>query len=229
MDSKSITREQLCGMFDHTCLKPFADENMLKQLCGEAMEMKCAMVAVNSSAVSLCKKVLAGSGVHVGAAVSFPLGQTTLEVKLFETEKAISDGADEIDYVVNIGKIKDGNWEYIKKEMEVIVSCCRQRRIISKVIFENCYLTREEIGRLSEMAAEVCPDFIKTSTGFGTGGAKPEDILLMKSIVGDRIKVKAAGGIRNWADCRAMIDAGAERIGTSSTKAILRGFDEARR
>ena len=228
MDSRSITREQLCAMFDHTCLKPYADEDMLEQLCNEAEDMQCAMVAVNSSAVSFCRKTLGESRVHVGAAISFPLGQTPLEVKLFETRKAVEDGADEIDYVVNIGKIKDGDWDYIRKEMKAIVSFCRQRQVISKVIFENCYLTKEEIRRLSETAAEVCPDFIKTSTGFGAGGAEAEDVRLMKSAAGGRIRGKAAGGIRDWHTCAAMIDAGAERIGTSSSREILRGFDEER-
>ena len=133
-----------------------------------------------------------------------------------ETLQAISDGADEIDYVLNIGKLKEGNTEYIRKEMQAITSVCRERGIICKVIFENCYLTKEEIRLAAEIAKEVRPDFIKTSTGFGTSGATYEDVKLMKDTVGDLVKVKAAGGIRSLEDALKMIEAGAERIGTSS-------------
>ena len=133
-------------------------------------------------------------------------------------------GADEIDYVVNIGKVKQGDFAYIQKEMESIVSLCKEKDVISKVIFENCYLEKEEIKRLAEIAKVVKPDFIKTSTGFGTGGALIEDVLLMKSIVGDSVKVKAAGGIRDWETCQKFIEAGAQRIGTSCSMDILKGF-----
>lgn len=225
MNSKTITREQLCRMFDHTCLKPFADQKMLAELCRQAEEGKFAMVAINSSPVSFCSELLKGTGVHVGAAISFPLGQTTIETKVFETRKAIEDGADEIDYVINIGELKNGNYSYIKKEMECIVQACREGNVLCKVIFENCYLTQEEIRKTAEIAKEVGPDFIKTSTGFGTSGADVSDVHLMKKTVGDAVKVKAAGGIRSWEVCRQMIDAGAERIGTSNSLEILKEFD----
>ena len=225
MNSKTITREQLCGMFDHTCLKPFVDHQMLEELCRQAKDGRFAMVAINSAPVSFCSKLLKGTGVHVGAAISFPLGQTTIETKVFETQKAIEDGADEIDYVINIGELKNGNYSYIKKEMESIVKVCRDGNVLCKVIFENCYLTREEIKKTAEIAKEAGPDFIKTSTGFGTSGADASDVRLMKETVGDHVKVKAAGGIRSWEVCRQMIDAGAERIGTSSSLEILKEFD----
>lgn len=212
-------------MFDHTCLKPFADHEMLEKLCREAKDGNFAMVAVNSAPVSFCKQLLAGTQVHVGAAVSFPLGQMTIETKVFETENAIACGADEIDYVVNIGEVKNGNFSYIRKEMEDIVAVCRKSGVLCKVIFENCYLTKEEIKKLAQIAGEVRPDFIKTSTGFGTSGALAEDVRLMKETAGDAVKVKAAGGIRSWETCRQMIDAGAERIGTSSSLKILEEFD----
>ncbi len=182
------------------------------------------MVAVNSAPVALCKEYLKGSQVHVGAAISFPLGQTTIESKVFETKNAIANGADEIDYVINLVELKNKNYGYIKEEMERIVSVCREAGVISKVIFENCYLTKEEIRKVAQIAKEVKPDFIKTSTGFGTGGATVEDVKLMKSVVGDAVKVKAAGGIRDWKTCKAMIEAGAERIGTSSSLKILEEF-----
>lgn len=215
MNSKNITREQLAGMIDHTLLRADAQAADFEILCTEAGENQFAMVAINSVPVKMCKQLLAGSGVHVGAAIAFPLGQTTIETKAFETEKAIADGADEIDYVINIGELKMGNDDYIHREMETIVAICRQHQVISKVIFENCYLTKEEIVRAAIIAKAVKPDFIKTSTGFGTSGATAEDVRLMKETVGADVKVKAAGGIHSWTDCKAMIEAGAERIGTS--------------
>ncbi len=225
MNSKTITRAGLCRMFDHTCLKPFADHEMLTKLCREAREGNFAMVAINSAPVAFCKKLLKGTDVHVGAAISFPLGQTTIETKVYETENAIQNGADEIDYVLNLGEVKNGNFAYIREEMERITAVCREYGVLCKVIFENCYLNREEIRHLAEIAAEVKPDFIKTSTGFGSSGADPEDVRLMKETVGTLVKVKAAGGIRSWETCRQMIDAGADRIGTSSSLAILEEFD----
>ena len=195
-------------------------------LCREAAENHFAMVAINSSPVALCKRLLEGSGVHVGAAISFPLGQTTVETKVFETENAIQNGADEIDYVLNVGELKQGNLDYIRREMESIVAVCHKNRVICKVIFENCYLTRDEIRSAAQIAREVGPDFIKTSTGFGTGGATVEDVRLMKETVGDKVRVKAAGGIRDLDTCLAMIEAGAERIGTSSSLKILEEYNQ---
>ena len=163
-----MTEKELAKMFDHTFLKAYATDNDFIRLCQEAKDMGVAMVAINSEPVRLCKELLKGTDIHVGAAISFPLGQTSLDVKLYETKKAIDDGADEIDYVVNIGKVKQGDFAYIQKEMESIVSLCKEKDVISKVIFENCYLEKEEIKRLAEIAKVVKPDFIKTSTGFGT-------------------------------------------------------------
>lgn len=225
MNSSTITREQLCRMFDHTNLKPYADATMFRQLCQEAADHHFAMVAVNSAPVSLCRNYLLNTDVHVGAAVSFPLGQTSIPVKAFETEDAIRNGADEIDYVINISEMKNGHYAYIRQEMEAIVQICRQQGVLVKVIFENCYLTAEEIRIAAEIAGEIKPDYIKTSTGFGSGGADGKDILLMRECAGPEVKVKAAGGIRSWNDCKVMIDAGAERIGTSSSLKILDEFD----
>lgn len=223
---KTIQRERLANMFDHTLLKAYASKEDFEKLCQEAHDNHFAMVAINSSPVKLCKEILKDSPVHVGAAISFPLGQTSIETKVFETQKAIEDGADEIDYVINIGELKNGNLEYIEKEMKEIVSVCKENHVLSKVIFENCYLTKEEIKEVALIAKRVEPDFIKTSTGFGTSGATVEDVLLMKEIVGDKVQVKAAGGIRDYPTAKAMIEAGASRIGTSSSLLILKGFDE---
>lgn len=216
--------QDLCRMFDHTLLKPFADDKDLKKLCEEAVENHFAMVAINSAPVKLCKNYLKNTNVHVGAAISFPLGQTTIAVKAFETETAIKEGADEIDYVINIREVKNGNYKYIEDEMKTIVDICKKHNVISKVIFENCYLEKEEIKQVASIAKKIQPNFIKTSTGFGTSGATVEDVKLVKSIVGNDVKVKAAGGIRDWKTCKAMIEAGAERIGTSSSFKIIKEF-----
>ena len=221
-----ISAKELAGMFDHTNLKAFATDRDFEILCAEAAENHFAMVAINSAPVALCKKLLAGSGVHVGAAISFPLGQTTIETKVFETENAMENGADEIDYVLNVGQLKQGNLAYIQDEMERMVAVCRKHGVLSKVIFENCYLTKEEIKAAALIAKEVEPDFIKTSTGFGTGGATVEDVRLMKETVGEKVKVKAAGGIRDLDACLAMIEAGAQRIGTSSSLKILEEYSQ---
>lgn len=220
----TLTEKSLAKYFDHTFLKAYATRADFEKLCKEARELGTAMVAINSAQVCVCKELLKGCDVHVGAAISFPLRQTVLEIKVEETKKAIQDGADEIDYVINIGEAKMGHWDYIEEEMRQITEICRAHKVISKVIFENCYLEKEEIKKLAEIAKKVKPDYIKTSTGFGTGGATLEDVRLMKETVGDDVKVKAAGGVRDWETCKAMIEAGAERIGTSSSIAILEGF-----
>ena len=211
-------------MFDHTFLKAYATRADFERLCKEAREYGFGMVAINSYPVKLCKQLLEGSDVHVGAAIGFPLGQMTIEAKCMETELAIKDGADEIDYVLNIGKVKEHDYDYIKEEMTRMVQIARKHDIIVKVIFENCYLEKGEIVEVAKIAKEVKPDFIKTSTGFGTSGATIEDVKLMKQTVGDAVKVKAAGGIRDYATCKAMIEAGAERIGTSASIKILEEY-----
>lgn len=223
----NLTRSQLAGMMDHTFLKAYASKEDIKKLCQECREAGCAMAAINSTQTALVHELLKGSGVHTGAAISFPLGQTTLPVKLQETADAIQNGAEEIDYVVNLTNVKNGSWNAVEEEMRAITEFCHKHGVLCKVIFENCYLTKDEIRKLAQTAREVRPDFIKTSTGFGTGGATVEDVRLMKETVGDAVKVKAAGGIRDLQTALAMIEAGAERIGTSSTLKILEEFDHA--
>lgn len=220
----TMTPAELAAYFDHTLLKAFAGKEDFEKLCRDSMKYGFKMVAINSYPVKLCKELLKGSPVHVGAAISFPLGQTTIAVKAYETETAINEGADEIDYVINISKLKDGDREYIRREMQTIVDICRKAGVTSKVIFETCYLTPEEIVAVAEIAREVKPDFIKTSTGFGTGGATVEHIKLMKRTVGEGVKVKASGGVRDLDTCLAMIEAGAERIGSSSSVEIVEAY-----
>ena len=212
---------QLSQLIDHTNLKPDATKAMMEKLCQEAKNYHFKMVAINQVQSQLCAQLLKGTGVDIGAAISFPLGQTTIASKCFETQNAIENGATEIDYVINISELKAGNLQYIEDEMTQIVKICRQHNVVSKVIFENCYLTDEEKIALCKIAVKVKPDFIKTSTGFGTSGATVEDVKLMKNQVGDAVKVKAAGGIRSADSFKKMIAAGAQRIGTSSGIAII--------
>ena len=212
---------QLSQLIDHTNLKPDATTAMMEKLCQEAKNYHFKMVAINQVQSQLCAQLLKGTGVDIGAAIAFPLGQTTIASKCFETQNAIENGATEIDYVINISELKAGNLQYIEDEMTQIVKICRQHNVVSKVIFENCYLTDEEKIALCKIAVKVKPDFIKTSTGFGTSGATVEDVKLMKNQVGDAVKVKAAGGIRSADTFKKMIAAGAQRIGTSSGIAII--------
>lgn len=215
------TLSDLALMVDHTNLHADATEDDLRRLCDEARSYGFRMVAVNSVQSRLCAELLAGSDVHVGAAISFPLGQTSVAAKVFETRDAIQSGANEIDYVVNLTEVKAGNWSYVADEMARIVEVCRDAGAPSKVIFENCLLTQDEKIRLCEVASEVLPTFVKTSTGFSTGGATVEDVRLMREHADARVKVKAAGGIRTADDFLAMVAAGAERIGCSASVSIM--------
>lgn len=212
---------QLSQFIDHTHLKPDATHATMEKLCQEASHYHFKMVAINQVQSKLCAKFLTGTGVDIGAAIAFPLGQVTIEVKCFETQNAIENGATEIDYVINITELKAGNLAYIEDEMQKIVAICRQHNVVSKVIFENCYLTNDEKIALCQIASRVKPNFIKTSTGFGTSGATLDDIKLMRKYADASVKVKAAGGIRDAKTFKQMIAAGAERIGTSAGVAII--------
>lgn len=223
-DINKLTEKDLCFMFDHTNLKAYASSADIRKLCEEAVQNGFRMVAINPVHTAMCREILNGTNVHVGPCISFPLGQTTIEDKCSATLLAISQGADEIDYVTNITAVKDGRWDYVEREMRSIADICRAAGVLSKVIFENCYLEKAEIEKLAKIALKARPDFIKTSTGFGTGGATVEDVALMKQTVGDEVEVKAAGGIRDWKTCKAMIEAGATRIGCSAGLQILEGF-----
>ncbi len=219
--TEMYTPDTLARLIDNTLLHAYTTRTALEDLCRESRAYNFKMVAVNPSGVSCCREFLAGSAVSTGAGIGFPLGQNTLRTKLFETSDALESGAQEIDYMIHIGRLKMGDTAYLEQEMQGIVDLCRQAGAISKVIFENCYLSREEILLMCDIARSVGPDFVKTSTGFGTGGATVEDVRLMKQSVGSHIKVKAAGGIRTLDDALAMINAGAERLGTSRGAAII--------
>ena len=216
-----LTTGVVAGMIDHTNLKAFATEADFRKLCDEAKAYGFKSVAINTYPVSMCRKMLEGSDVLTGAAVGFPLGQMTIASKVAEAKNAIADGCQEFDYVLNVGKVKEHDYAYIEEEMTQMVRAAREAGICVKVIFETCYLTEEEIIETAKIAARVKPDFIKTSTGFGTAGAKTEHVRLMKQYAGEDVQVKAAGGIRSWAEAKAMIEAGATRLGTSSGVKII--------
>lgn len=165
--------------------------------------------------------MLEGSPVLTGAAIAFPLGQMTIESKAAEARNAVADGCQEFDYVLNVGKLREHDDAYLEAEMQTMVKIAREAGICCKVIFETCYLTEEEIIEAAKIASRVRPDFVKTSTGFGTAGAKPEHVALMKRYAGPEVQVKAAGGIRTWEEAKAMLEAGATRLGTSSGVRIL--------
>lgn len=199
---------------DHTILKADAKNEDVVRYCKEAREYDFMSVCVNSCHVKTVKKELEGSDVKVCCVVGFPLGAMATEVKAFETKYCVENGADEVDMVINIGALKDKNYDYVKSDIEEVVKAANGK--VVKVIIETCLLDEEEKKKACELAKEAKAHFVKTSTGFSTGGATEEDVRLMKSVVGDELKVKASGGVRTKEDAMKMIDAGADRIGASS-------------
>jgi deoxyribose-phosphate aldolase len=206
---------------DHTILKPEAKKSDVRKICEEALEYKFKAVCVNPLYVKFASEILKNSEVLVATVVGFPLGTNVTKVKELETQLAIEDGADEIDMVVNIPALKDKDYDLVKKDIEAVVKASKDK--IVKVIIETCLLTKDEIARVSELIVEAGADFVKTSTGFSTGGAELEDIRLIKSIVKDKAKIKASGGIRTKEKALKMIEAGADRIGASSSIKIVEG------
>ncbi len=217
----SYSLDNLARLIDHTNLHADASEADMRKLCDEAKRYHFKMVAINQVQSSFCAQELKGTDIHTGAAIAFPLGQTSIAAKVFETRDAINNGANEIDYVVNLTQTKAHNWNYIADEMRQIVSVCHEFDVPCKVIFENCYLTDEEKIELCHIASEVKPDFIKTSTGFGSGGATLKDVCLMRDNVSSDIQVKAAGGIRTADFFLDLVRAGATRIGCSAGIPII--------
>lgn len=211
----------LAKYIDHTALKPDTTLEQIDALLEEAKEHGFKSVCVNPTHVAHAKEVLEGSDVLVCTVIGFPLGATTSEVKAFETEDAIKKGANEVDMVINIGALKDGRDEDVKKDIESVVSAANG--VTTKVIIETSLLTEAEKVRACELAVAAGADFVKTSTGFSTGGATAEDIKLMRETVGPDLGVKASGGIRSYEDVKTMIDNGATRIGASAGVKILKG------
>lgn len=200
---------------DHTLLKADAVEKDIKKLCKEAKEYGFFSVCINPCFVKCAKKQLKNSEVKVCTVIGFPLGANTTKVKIYEAKKAIADGADELDIVLNIGKFKEKKYNYIIKELSKIVKLCN-KKVITKVIIETCYLSKDEILKALEVICAAGVDFVKTSTGFGTCGAKLDDVKMMKEACKDKLKIKASGGIKTLEQVEQFILAGAERIGTSS-------------
>ena len=199
---------------DHTILKATASSSDVQKLCEEAIEHEFYSVCVNGCYVADAKQLLQGTDVKVAAVVGFPLGAMTTAAKVFEAKEAVENGASEIDMVINVAKLKDGEFEYVENEILQIKEAIGDN--VLKVIIETCYLTDEEKVKACELSLAAKADFVKTSTGFGTDGATYEDVKLMKSVVGDNAKVKASGGVRDKETAQKYIDLGAERLGTSS-------------
>ena len=211
-------------LIDHTLLKAFATSDDVKKICEEAIKYDFASVCVNPCHVSLVSELLKDSDVRVCTVIGFPLGANTIEIKQAETMDAVSNGAEEIDMVINIGKAKEHDFNYIKEEIEDVVSAANGNLV--KVILETCYLSSEEIIEVCKMASIAGAQFVKTSTGFGTGGAKVEDVELMRKNILDTMSVKASGGVRTLDDLNKMVEAGASRIGASSGAAIIAEYNK---
>lgn len=216
---KEFTKKELAKYMDHTLLKPEATDEAVKKICQEAKEFGTFSVCINPCFVELAKEELAGSDVKVCTVIGFPLGANTTETKAYETAEAVTNGADEIDMVINVGKLKMGDYDYVKDEIAAVVAAAKGKLV--KVIIETCLLTQDEIKRASELTVGGGANFVKTSTGFSTAGAKAEDVKLMRETVGENFGVKASGGIRTLKDALLMIENGATRLGVSASKAIL--------
>ena len=212
--------------FDHTLLKPEATGEQIDKLCQEALEWDFYSVCVNSCYVARCTDYLMGSDVKVAAVVGFPLGAATSASKAFETEEACMDGAREIDMVLNVGKFKSFDYDYVRDDIKAVVVAAEKYGAIVKVILETCLLTDEEIVEACKLAKESGASFVKTSTGFNTAGATPEHVALMRETVGDTIGVKASGGIRDLETALKMIESGADRLGASSSVAIMQAYQK---
>ncbi len=220
-----FTKEEIAKTIDHTFLNPDGKMSDIEKLCKEAAEYGFASVAVGPDFVEYAAKKLEGTGVEIDVAVGFPLGYNTTATKVFETKESLELGATEVDMVVNIVAVKDHNWDKVKDDIKQVAEACGD--ITLKVIFETCYLSRDEIKKLAEICLEIDGvDYIKTSTGFGPEGATVESVKIMKEVVGDQKKVKAAGGIRSLADYKKMREAGASRIGSSSGLKIIAELNE---
>jgi len=223
----SLKDKDLAHKIDHTLLKPDATPDEIKELCVEAKKYSFASVCINPGYVSLCSELLKGTDVRVCTVVGFPLGSTTSEVKRFETEQAIQNGATEIDMVINVGRLKQKDYDYVENDIRQVVTTAKKSHALCKVIIETALLTDEEKVRACLICKKVGADFVKTSTGFSKGGATVGDVALMKYVVGEGIGVKAAGGIRSKEDAEALIASGADRIGASaSVKIVTEGKGE---
>lgn len=217
-----MKREEIAKVIDHTLLKPEASEAQVRRVCEEALEYGFASVCINPCHVSLVSKLLKGSSVKVCTVIGFPLGANTSKVKAFEASEAVKEGAEEVDMVINIGKLKDKDYDYVRNDIKAVVDAVKGKAI-TKVIIETCLLTDEEKIAACKLSKEAGADFVKTSTGFSKGGAAAADVKLMRETVGENMGVKASGGIRSYEDFIKMIEAGASRVGASASAQICEG------
>jgi deoxyribose-phosphate aldolase len=221
---KEWTKASIAKTIDHTVLKAVATEQQVRELCVEAKANGFASVCVNPCWVPLCAKELQASKVLVCTVIGFPLGANASAIKAEEARLAVKQGADEVDMVINIGAAKSGEWKAVEDDIREVVKAADKATV--KVIIETCYLNDAEKVRACEAAAKAGAHFVKTSTGFGTGGASADDVRLMRKTVGDKLKVKASGGIRSYHDAIQMLEAGADRLGASSGVAIVAELPE---
>ena len=212
----------LSGLIDHTLLKPDATEDQIRTLCSEAAEYKFATVCIQPTWVRFAARLLQGTGVGVCTVAGFPLGANTHDVKAYEARRTIFDGATEVDMVINIGALKSRDYQTVEDDIRSVVRACREGGALSKVIIEAALLDDDEKVKASTLAAAAGADFVKTSTGFGPGGATVEDVALMRQVVGEKMGVKAAGGVRDRATAKQMVQAGATRIGASAGIRIVK-------
>lgn len=217
----ALSPERLASYIDHTLLKPEATYDQIAQLCSEARQYRFASVCVNTTHVKRCAELLKDSGIRVCATIGFPLGATLTDAKVFEAQQAIRDGASELDMVINVGALKSRDHDLVQSDIAAVTQACHAEGALLKVIIETALLTEEEKVAACRLAQAAGADFVKTSTGFGPGGATPEDVALMRRVVGPSMGVKAAGGIRTYTDVQKMIAAGATRIGASAGVRIM--------
>lgn len=215
----------ITSIIDHTLLKPEATKEMIKKLCSEAKEYNFFSVCVNPYYVKTAKEELEGSNVRIATVIGFPLGSTPKEVKAFEASEAIKNGADELDMVINIGALKDGDYTIVEEDIKAVVNEAADKALV-KVIIETCLLDDEEKKKACKIAKAAGANFVKTSTGFSTGGATIEDVKLMREVVGEDLGVKASGGIRDYETAKKMVEAGASRIGASSSVEIAKAMNK---
>lgn len=220
-----LTKKTLAKYIDHTLLKPQATSNQIISLCKEAKQYGFASVCVNSCYASLVSSELRDTDVATCCVIGFPLGACSTDVKAYEADSAVRSGAEEIDMVVNVGAVKEGKWAYVESDIEAVVKAIDGRAKL-KVIIEACLLTDEEKKLACQAAVSAGADFVKTSTGFSTGGATVADVRLMRETVGPEVGVKAAGGVRTYEEAIALIEAGASRLGASAGVRIISGIDE---
>lgn len=224
-----MTEKEIAGFIDHTQLSACATEDDIKKLCAEAVKYGFASCCVNPYYVPMAAEILRGTGVKVCTVIGFPLGANSIDDKASQAAMCVSEGADEVDMVVNLGAVKDGKWDEVLEEIYAVrcavddVDCGESKKIVEKVILETCYLDDEEIVAVCQKALEAGADFVKTSTGFGTGGATVHAVELMRKTVGKNMGVKASGGIHSFEEAVALIEAGADRLGCSASVKIVEG------